>query len=136
MENSRRHTLGKEERLKSRKQTDLLFREGKSFSVFPFRVVYRVLPGLTGRAQAGFSVSARYFKKAVDRNRIKRLIREGYRLQKNQLLQRCENENKNLDVFFIYTGNEVPEYDLVFDKIHAAIKRLEKVIHENTASNT
>lgn len=63
-------------------------------------------------------------------------MREGYRLQKNQLLQRCENENKNLDVFFIYTGNEVPEYDLVFDKIHAAIKRLEKVIHENTASNT
>ncbi len=136
METTPRYTFGKSEKLKSVKQIDQLFKTGASFSVFPFRVVYKILPGATGNVQAGFSVSKRYFKNAVDRNRVKRLMREGYRLQKNELLHSCENEMKVLNTFFIYTGNELPDYDTVFEKMHAAIKRLKKAIHENPAANT
>ena len=80
-----------------------------------------------GCLQAGFSTSTRNFKKAVDRNRIKRLMRECYRLQKNSLQTELEENHKNLAVFFIYTGKELPEYSLVFDKIGSALERLEKM---------
>lgn len=77
--------------------------------------------------QAGFTVSARNFKKAVDRNRIKRLMRECYRLQKNQLKSTLGKNNKMLAIFFIYRGNEMPVYTDIFDKIGGALSRLEKI---------
>lgn len=122
--------------MKSRKQTEQLFKEGKSFSVFPLRLVYLLKQEQEGKMQAGFSVSTRYFKKAADRNRIKRLMRECYRLQKNELKALCENEARALLMFFIYTGNELPDYNTIFEKVHAAIKRLKKAIHENPAANS
>jgi len=78
--------------------------------------------------QAGFTVSARNFKRAVDRNRIKRLMRECYRLQKINLKTSLEQNKKTLAVFFIYTGNEMPKYNEVFEKTGSALKRLEKIL--------
>lgn len=78
--------------------------------------------------QAGFTVSARNFKKAVDRNRIKRLMRECYRLQKINLKISLGQNKKSLAVFFIYTGNEIPKYNEVFEKTGSALKRLEKIL--------
>lgn len=86
--------------------------------------------------QAGFSVSTRNFKKAFDRNRVKRLMRESYRLQKQPLTNTLSVAKKHLSVFFIFTGNEVPDYKLVFEKMTAVIKRLQKIAHENTAAGT
>lgn len=77
--------------------------------------------------QAGFTVSARNFKKAVDRNRIKRLMRECYRLQKNDLKTTLEKNHRILAIFFIYTWNEIPAYKDIFDKMGSALKRLEKI---------
>jgi ribonuclease P protein component len=74
--------------------------------------------------QAGFGAGSRHFKKAVDRNRIKRLSREAYRLQKNPLLQRLEEKRLSLAVFFIYTGRELPDYATVTDKIGVALQKL------------
>ncbi len=143
MEKKIRYTLGKNERLKSRKAIEQLFTSGKSFSVFPFRIIYVISTTNDGRQttketmlQAGFSVSSRNFKKAVDRNRIKRLMREAYRLQKNDLLQQVIAANKNLSVFFLYTGNEIPDYDLVFTKKAKALKQLQKLLNEDIAPNT
>lgn len=82
----------------------------------------------TSCLQAGFTVSSRLFKKAVDRNRIKRLMRESYRLQKNNLKISLEEKHKNLAVFFIYTGKELPNYNNVFEKIGSALKRLEGMV--------
>ena len=142
-------TLGKEERLKSRKLIERVFREGKSFALFPFRVYYaplpasqpaRIVPGVpdpviavppdpsrpSPRLQAGFGASSRNFKKAVDRNRIKRLSREAYRLQKQTLYEWLKEKDRTLAVFFIYTGKELPEYDMVREKIGLALQKLMK----------
>jgi len=78
--------------------------------------------------QAGFTVSTRHFKKAVDRTRIRRLMRESYRLQKNNLLNELQENHKSLTIFFIYTGNQLPEYKEVFEKTGSALQRLEKII--------
>jgi ribonuclease P protein component len=78
--------------------------------------------------QAGFGASSRHFKKAVDRNRIKRLSREAYRLQKQLLFQRLHEKGRCMAVFFIYTGKELPEYAIVSEKIGVALQKLIKEI--------
>jgi ribonuclease P protein component len=134
-----RYTLTKNDKLKSAKVIEQLFKEGKSFSLFPFRVLYLEAPAsgpLKSQIQTAFSVSKKYFKKATDRNRINRLMREGWRLQQNDLKNKREEANKQLSVFIIYTGNELPGYELVFEKMTAVIKRLIKICNEATITNT
>ena len=135
METKQRYTFKKEEKLKSRKTIEQLFRDGKSFSVFPFRVLWK-FTGTSGTPlQTGFAVSSKHFKKAVDRNRIKRLMREAYRLQKNDLQSQLKQQQKQLAVFIIYVGNELPEYDLIFEKTLHVLNRLIKISDENTPAN-
>ena len=81
-----KHTLGKEERLKSKKLIDKLYQEGKVVKSFPLRMVYLQTAHTSNfPCQVGVSVSKRNFKLAVHRNRIKRLLRETYRKQKNSV---------------------------------------------------
>jgi ribonuclease P protein component len=129
-------TFKKEEKLKSRKLIESLFKHGISFSNFPFRILYNISEKGIAPLQCGFAVSGKHFKKAVDRNRIKRLMREAYRLQKNSLTEKLESNGKYMVVFFIYTGNEIPEYKEVFEKTLSVLKRLYKIANEVSASNT
>jgi ribonuclease P protein component len=78
--------------------------------------------------QAGVSVSKKYFKRAVDRNRIKRLIREGYRLQKGGLVLALQTKGVAVHLFIIYTGKELPSFEEVKTKLKAVLQRLEKEI--------
>lgn len=128
-------TLGKQERLKSRKLIERLFREGKSISVFPYRALYLPVPFTVARLpanlQAGIAVSRKYFKKAVHRNRIKRLTREAYRLQKAGLQQKLAGAGKQLMLFFIYTGRELPDFLLAKEKVQVILDKLIRIIDEN-----
>jgi len=122
-------TLGKEERLKSRKQIEQLFDKGKSFVVAPFRIYFIVnsespIQKDESRLKFGTGVSAKNFKKAVDRNRIKRLTREAWRLQKNEIREKTSETQKQLNVFFIYTGKELPDFTTVKEKVAIALKKL------------
>lgn len=129
-------TLGKQERLKRRKIIDQLFSEGKSFAVFPFRVSYSQKAVIDTALQTGFGVSSRQFKKAVQRNRIKRQMREAYRLQKNELQSMLQQKNAKLAVFLVYIGKELPDYALVSEKINVILKRLTTLVHETPVTNT
>lgn len=125
---SKQFTLGKEERLKSQKQTELVFSEGKKFTLAPFRVYYLSIKDQINVLQFGVGVSTKNFKKSVDRNRVKRLAREAYRLQKKILEKKLIEANSYLTVFFIYTGKELPEYKDINDKIGKALNKLCEIV--------
>ena len=120
------YTLGKTERLKSRKAIEQLFKEGRSFSIFPFRILSMNSDDADACLKTAFSVSTRFFKKAVDRNRIKRLMREAWRLQKNALQDHLKCKEKSIAVFIIYTDKELPAYQFIFEKTALLINRLIK----------
>ena len=131
-------TLGKDERLKSRKQIEKLFAEGKSFVVSPFRVYFIINDELSmanRSLQFGVGVSTKNFKKAVDRNRIKRVTREAWRLQKNELKALLKIHDKQLNAFFIYTGKELSDFKTVKDKVAVALKKLAGKIDENISAH-
>lgn len=98
-------------------------------NVFPFRVYY-VFTELSSDTpvQAGVSASKKYFKRAVDRNRIKRLTREAYRLRKIPLKEVLQAKNLQLGVFFIYTGKVIPSYAEVCEKMDVIINKLSEQI--------
>lgn len=125
---TRINTLGKQERLKSRKAIEALFQKGNRFTLFPFRIHFAVMD--TKEIRVGVGVVTRNFKKATDRNRIKRQVKEAYRLQK------INPGEKGLNVFFIYTAKELPSYQIVFEKMGAVLQKLTALIHENNAADT
>lgn len=125
---AKRFTLGRNERLKSRKQIEQLFNSGQRFMNPPFRIFYSFQANkqtdITPPLQAGFGASSRNFKTAVERNRIKRLTKEAYRLQKNAVHDNLKEQNRRLYVFFIYTGKKPPVYAEVYDSIGIALAKL------------
>lgn len=133
---TKRFTFGKTERLKSRKQIEQLFSEGESFFVPPYKLFF-IHASLTTHHSPltfGIGVSNKNFRRAIDKNRIKRLTREAWRLQKNSLQERLRDKNVQLNVFFIYTGKELPDFDLVKEKVGVVLKKLENITDENFSS--
>ena len=124
-------TLGKNERLKSRKLIDQLFSEGKKFGIAPFRVFYLYTTTEKSSLQCGVGVSSKNFKKSVDRNRVKRLMREAYRLQKTLLADCIKEKNDSLNLFVIYTGKELPLYADVYEKMKKILDKLCHIINKS-----
>lgn len=116
-----KETYNHKEKLKSKKEIDLLFGEGTSIAQYPIRLVYRKssVPDSDG-IKTAVSVSKRNFKKAVDRNRIKRLLRESYR--KNKYIVR-HNTTHQFTFMFLYTGKEMPEYTLIASKMKKILQK-------------
>lgn len=120
--------------MKSRKLIEYLFKEGKSFSISPLRVYYsfsKTEGADQPLLQFGTGAGTKNFKKATDRNRIKRLIREAYRLQKNELKNKLQEKRVTLNLFFIFTAKELPTYELIVEKTGAALQKLIKLANEN-----
>jgi ribonuclease P protein component len=124
--------LGKKERLKSRKQIDALFASGKSFVQFPLRVTYSFFTAEDeALAQIGVTASKRNFKKAVDRNRIKRLLREAYRLQKSGLADALKKNGKKGYLFFMYTDKTITSFDVIKTTMNQCLKKLQQKLGED-----
>ena len=104
----------KHEKLKSKTTIDLLFTEGKSVSKYPLRLVYVENSELNAELiKMGVSVSKKYFKKAVDRNYFKRVLRETYRLNKHLLIDKLE---KSHAFMFFYQSKERLSYQEIEEK--------------------
>ncbi len=124
----KRFGFGRKEKLKSRKKIEALFATGKSFPAFPLRVIYLFEPGEPAGLLVGVSASKRNFKKAVDRNRVKRLLREAYRLEKEVLLEKTKALGLAGNVFFMYNGKSIAGFDEISAAMKKALKQLDKII--------
>jgi len=121
------NTFKEHERLKSKKLIEKLFEKGKAVDAAPLKLIWTAVDGeVASPVQAGFAVPKRNFSKAVDRNRIKRLMREAWRLQKSEIYKFLAEKNLKLAVMLIFTGKKKPEYKEVCEKVVATIQRLEK----------
>ncbi len=120
-----KYRFGKAERLHSRKLIGRLFSEGETFFKYPFKVVYLEVEN-DGIAPVAIliSISKKNFKKAVDRNKIKRIIREAYRKNKAVLYksQKLKND-KNLLIALIYTEKVILSYSEIEKKIILILHR-------------
>jgi ribonuclease P protein component len=111
----------KAERISLQREIDLLFREGASFKVYPLRVVYIEKKPFSGvPVSILISVPKKRFKRAVKRNRVKRLIRETYRLNKNTLWESLHLSGKELLIAFVYLSDEVCD----FSTLEASMKKI------------
>ena len=122
------NTFGKKEKLCSKLVIDELFKTGRSFKEYPIRVVYLPLNESDSTAKLLISVPKKRFNKAVSRNRIKRLIREAYRLNKSELLKNWQSDGKYFALAFVYIGNDIPEYQ----KLSTTTQRILETLKSKT----
>ena len=118
-------TYQKKDKLKSRKQMQFLFSKGTAITIHPIRLLYTIEKeeaGIfsNGLLQAGVGAPSRQFRKAVQRNKVKRLLREGYRLEKPNFTNSISITNTRLNLFFLYVDAHVQTQQ----QIQATIKLL------------
>jgi len=122
---SEKFSFHKTERISSQKELDYLFEKGNYFTVNPFRIVYAEKQTPNGASVSTLiSVPKKKFKHAVDRNRLKRLFRESYRLNKNALIEACVENKKELLAGFIYKGEGIVEMRQIEFAVQEAINVL------------
>ncbi|MEL7003464.1 MAG: ribonuclease P protein component [Bacteroidota bacterium] len=112
-------TFGKSERLHKKKEIKELFDKGSSFYLYPFKVLHLTAKEETVNPKILISVSKRSFKRAVDRNKVKRLIREAYRINKHNI-----QSKQNLLIAYIYTPKEILSFSLIEKKLKQVLSRL------------
>ncbi len=129
-------TYGKEQRLKSRKTIGLLFQSGKKVFKFPLKLHYIKLPLDEVEDQSKYnikcavSVSKRKFKRAVDRNKLKRLIREAYRQQLPLIINEAELKTQ-VAIMFVYISDEILTFEKIQRTIQVQLKELAKIITDD-----
>jgi ribonuclease P protein component len=134
--------LPKTSRLRLKSDFDLLFSGGRSLREHPVKAVYILQPATQGQevssehlmaigspcaeSQVAFVVPKKLFKKATDRNRVKRLMREAWRLNVHDLNSSLKKKGNCLKTLLIFTGKELPDYDTISSKIILILQRLLK----------
>lgn len=115
----------REEKLKSRKMISNIFSEGSVVKSYPIRIqfIFHDLDGFPP-CQMGVSVPKRHFKSAVDRNKIKRQIKEAYRLNKSKFLEKLELKKKKLAMMVIYSANINLEYTQIEKLTISALSKI------------
>jgi ribonuclease P protein component len=129
-----RLTFSKNERLSSLKEIDHLFKEGKSVTSAPIRLIWLESDAreiTTPPIRVMFAAPKKKFAKAVDRNRIKRLMRESYRLEKNQLFEKI-GAHQAYAMALMFTGNELPDFSTIQKALAHTLERWLKKITPTT----
>ena len=112
-------TFPKRHKLKSSKDIKSLFEDGRSITKYPIKLLW--LPGSHPETKAGFAVAKRNFKSAVMRNKIKRLMREAYRLETQEIMGKSKMV---FNLLFIYIGKDVADFKTIDKAILAVLPKL------------
>lgn len=122
---SEKNTFRKSEHLKRKLLIEEVFTKGDAHNIYPYRLLYKEADVPSNYpAQLGISVPKKRMKKAVDRNRIKRYVREAYRKNKHDLYEALERHEKQYILFIIYVGKEDVDYTKTEEKIIVLLQRL------------
>lgn len=127
------NSFPKKEHLYGMKTVETLHTQGNAFISYPFRVVYLIVSEADEAipVRAMVSVSKKRFKTAVSRNKIKRLIRESYRLNKNVLTQFATANNLKVHLSFQYVSDEILSFGDLDDKMNRTLNKLIKKISDD-----
>lgn len=128
-------SLSKTERIKSKKTIETLFQQGEAFFSYPYRIVF----SLKRNAQIptlcfAISVPKRFFKRAHDRNRIKRQTREAYRLQKQSLQANVQSHQHALNIMLIYQARDIMDSECLHKYMQQTLEHLQKRIYPTPSS--
>jgi ribonuclease P protein component len=117
----KKNTLPRNKSLKSTKLIDTLFEKGKTIIAYPVRLVYINTDEKVKQSfQVSFTVSKKKFKNAVDRNYIKRLMRESFRKQQHQI------KSKNIAMMWMFLDKKKPDYEVLYKSVEKIIEELNK----------
>lgn len=115
------------ERIKSKLILEQVYNEGALIKAYPIKIKFLEIDALTDHTvQIVISIPKRIIKKATARNRIRRQLKEIYRLNKAQLVEKYQTKNKGLALFLIYTGKESPTFGHLENKLKELISKLEQ----------
>ncbi len=127
-----RYTFGKRDRLKSRKAIELLFKEGTSLKAYPLRLIYRTVPRQAPNdapIKGAVSAPAKNFRKAHQRNLLKRRMRESFRLRRHKIEL---SDDLALDLMVIYMAREILPYQTIDQSMHKLIENLCQKLNRNS----
>ena len=132
---TKKYGLTKKERISSKKEIDLLFTKGESFIIYPLRIVYveHACEEISDKSAVSIMVSIpkKKFKRAVKRNRLKRLIKESFRLNKNDLTGKIASQSKCISIAFLYLPDEEKPYTEIESAVQKALETLSIKILQN-----
>lgn len=119
-------SFNKHEKLKSEKAISDLFMNGQTITLYPLRLIYKIQSdSVDSKTKTAVSVSKRNFKRAVDRNRIKRLLREAYRLNKSHFFN---NTNNEYALMILYLGKDMPDFNLINSKLKLLLGKFSTMV--------
>lgn len=125
----KKNTFRKQERLTSRKTIEKLFTEGNVFILHPYRVFWLKNEDQDNFLKIVISVPKKRFKRAVDRNLLKRRTREAYRTQKLDLTEALQLNEIKLSVFFVYINDTIVEFPIIEKQMLQILEKLKTLIN-------